>query len=88
MNETRHSVEHGQHGSQAGGHGGGVNTMGLLMAVGTAAIVAVLLVPSIGLLFGIGAGLLAGAWMFAMHGGAMGGHGGHGGQGGGHRHGC
>ena len=75
MNETRHSTEPDQHGSHAGGHGGGVNAMGLLMAVSTAAIVAVLLVPSIGLLFGIGAGFVASAAMFAMHGGTMGGHG-------------
>ena len=87
MNETRQSTEHEQHGSQAGGHGGGINVMGLLMAAGTAVIVAVLLVPSIGLLFGIGAGFLAGAWMLAMHGGAMGGHSCHGSDGG-HRHGC
>lgn len=78
MNEIERSAsESGQRG-HTGGHGGGMSAMGLLMAAGTSVIVAVLLVPSIGLLFGVGAGLLAGAWMFAMHGNGMCGYGGHG----------
>ena len=72
MNETRQETEHGHEGV----HGGGVNAMGLLMAGGAALLVAVLLVPSLGWPLGIGAGVLAGLLMLAMHRGAMCGPGG------------
>ena len=85
MNETRHSTEHKQHESRAGGHGGGINAMGLLMAGGTALLVAILLVPSLGWPLGIGVAVLAGVVMLRMHGGAMCGPGGSTGH---HKSGC
>lgn len=65
---------------------GGMNAMGLLMGGGTAVLVAVLLAPSLGWPIGIGISVVAGVVMFAMHGGAMGGHGS--GSGGHRGHGC
>ena len=71
MNETRQPTEHDHQVGNNGGHQGGMNAMGLLMAGGTAVLVAVLLVPSLGWPLGIGAAVLAGLLMLAMHGGAM-----------------
>jgi hypothetical protein len=85
MNETRQSAEHDSPGSHDGGHQGGMNAMGLLMAGGTALLVAVLLVPSLGLPLGIGVAVLAGVVMLAMHRGAMCGPGGTTGR---HKGGC
>ena len=75
MNETRLPAEHDAHQGHDDGHQG-MNPMGLLMAGGTAVLVAVLLVPSLGWPLGIGIAVLAGVVMLAMHGGAMCGPGG------------
>jgi hypothetical protein len=73
MNE-KSATEHSHHEGNDRGHRRGMNAMGLLMAGGTAILVAVLLVPSLGWPLGIVVAVLAGAAMLAMHGGAMGGH--------------
>jgi hypothetical protein len=85
MNETRQSAEHDHRESHGGGHRDGLNPMGLLIAGGTAVLVAVLLVPSLGWPLGIGIAVLIGVVMLAMHGGAMCGPGGTTGH---HRGGC
>lgn len=85
MNATRQSTEHDQQGENKGGHGRGMNAMGMLMAGSTAILVAVLLVPSLGWPLGILVAVLAGAVMLSMHGGAMCGHDGTAGR---HKGGC
>ncbi|HLF76688.1 MAG TPA: hypothetical protein VJB57_04290 [Dehalococcoidia bacterium] len=76
MNETRQGTEHDNQGGQDGGHEGGMNAMGLLMAGSTGLLVAILLVPSLGWPLGIGVAVLAGVVMLRMHGGVMCGPGG------------